>query len=395
VKVLLVHNRYQHTGGEDTVFAAEAELLTRAGHQVIQYVRRNDEIADAGWLGRARLAASTLWARDSYRAVRDLVRREHPDVAHFHNTFPLISPAAYYACHEVGIPVVQTLHNYRLLCPAATFVRSGKPCELCIRRSVPWPGVLHRCYRESRAASATVAAMLTFHRWRGTWRDQVDCYIALTEFSRRKFVEGAIPANYVVVKPNFVHPDPGPRRAAGSYALFVGRLSVEKGLDTLAHAWKRLTERIPLVLAGDGPERTRLEAALSDVGGVRFLGRVSRQEVMAALHQASFVVFPTECYENFPLTVAEAFACGVPVIASRLGATAEIVADGRTGLYFTAGDPDDLAAKVTWAWTRPGEMRAMGHAARGEYEAKYTPERNYKMLMEIYERVATRNRSAG
>jgi len=394
MKVLLVHNRYQHSGGEDTVFAAEAELLTRAGHEVIQYVRQNDEIADARWLGRVRLAASTLWARDSYRAVRDLVQREHPDVAHFHNTFPLVSPAAYYACHKAGVPVVQTLHNYRLLCPAATFVRNGKPCELCIRRRVPWPGVLYRCYRESRAASAAVAAMLTFHHWRRTWTDQVDSYIALTEFSRRKFLEGSLPADRVVVKPNFVHPDPGGRLGAGSYALFVGRLSAEKGLATLAQAWKRLTDPIPLVVAGDGPERARLEAAVRGVGAVRFLGRLSREDVMAALHKATFVVFPTECYENFPLTVAEAFACGVPVIASRLGATAEIVVDGRTGLSFTPGDPDDLAAKVTWAWTRPDEMGAMGHAARAEYKAKYTPERNYRMLMEIYAGAAAHTRSS-
>ena len=388
MKVLLVHNRYQHPGGEDVVFAAEVELLTRAGHRVIQYVRWNEEIATRGWLGRARLAASTLWARDSYHAVRDLVRRECPDVAHFHNTFPLVSPAAYYACREGGVPVVQTLHNYRLLCPAATFLRNGRPCELCLGRGVPWPGVLHRCYRRSRAASAVVAAMLVYHRSRRTWSDQVNCYIALTEFSRQKFVQGGLPADRTIAKPNFVYPDPGPRRTEGRYALFVGRLSAEKGLTTLLEAWKRVPVPVPLVLAGDGPERARLEAAASDVGSVRFLGRLSREAVIAAMHQASFLVFPAECYENFPLAIAEAFACGVPVIATRLGAMAEIVADGRTGLHFAAGDPDDLAAKVVWALSHPHEMEAMGRAARAEYEAKYTSERNYEMLMEIYERAA-------
>jgi len=180
---------------------------------------------------------------------------------------------------------------------------------------------------------------------------------------------------------------------SGSYALFVGRLSVEKGLGTLLQAWKQLPDRVPLVIAGDGPERANLQSIATDVADVRFAGHLSREEVVAALHEASFVVFPAESYENFPLTIAEAFACGVPVIASRLGAMEEIVADGRTGLHFKAGDPDDLAAKIAWARSHTREMDAMGRAARAEYEAKYTAERNYRILMEIYGVVATNGRS--
>ncbi len=385
MKVLVAHNRYQQAGGEDAVFAAEVDLLRRAGYQVIEYVRTNDEIALDGVVSRPRLAAATVWARDTYRALGELVRRERPDLAHFHNTFPLISPSAYYACHDAGVPVVQTLHNYRLLCPVATFLRDGTICEACLGRTLPWPGILYGCYRGNRAATAAVAAMLALHRWRNTWTERVDCYIALTEFSQQKFIQGGLPADRIVVKPNFVYPDPGLRTGEGEYTLFVGRLSPEKGVLTLLEAWQRLGDRIPLEIAGDGPGRAAMEAAAKGLGQVQFLGRLAHERTIAAMKQARFVVLPGACYENFPVTIAEAFACGVPVIASRLGAKAEIVSDRHTGLHFTPGDAADLAAKVEWAWSHPREMEAMGRAARAEYEAKYTAERNYEMLMEIYQ----------
>jgi len=376
---------------------AERELLARAGHRVIEYVRDNDEIAAYGVLHRATLGLRTVWAWDSYREMRSLLRRERRDVAHFHNTFPLISPAAYYACREAGVPVVQTLHNYRLLCPAPTFRRDGRVCEDCLGHG-PWRGVWHGCYRDSRAATAATALMLSVHRWLGTWSKMVDCYIALTEFARAKFIEGGLPAEKIVVKPNFVYPDPlafnhqssitNHKSPQGS-ALFVGRLSREKGVRTLVAAWRQLGNRILLHVVGDGPLRTELEKTASCLGlsSVSFTGHLTPDHLTPLMKRARFLVLPSECYENFPLTILEAFACGVPVIASRLGAMQEIVADGRTGLHFTPGDADDLAAKVEWAWTHPEEMHEMGRAARAEYEFKYTAELNYQMLMEIYQRV--------
>src|SRR5205809_5447205 len=217
MRVLLVHNRYQQAGGEDEVFRAEGQILRAAGHRVVEHVRSNDEIGLSGLASRARLAAATVWARDSHRALREALRRDRPDIVHFHNTFPLISPAAYYVCREAGVPVVQTLHNYRLLCPVATFLRDGKICEACLGRSVAWPGILYGCYRGSRAATAAVAAMLAFHRSRNTWTGQVDYYIALTEFSRQKFIQGGLPADRMAVKPNFVYPDPGVSNGKGQY----------------------------------------------------------------------------------------------------------------------------------------------------------------------------------
>ena len=385
MKILLVHNTYQQPGGEDVVFDQERQLLERAGHQVLTYCRSNLEIAGYSALKLLALGGRMMWARDSRREIASLLHEQKPDLVHVHNTFLMVSPSIYSACREADTPVVQTLHNYRLLCPAATFFRHGGVCEECLEHGL-WRGVLHGCYRDSRAETSAVALMLTVHRWLATWSDMVDCFIALSEFSRLKFIEGGIPAEKVVVKPNFLYADPGCRVRSGEYALFVGRLSPEKRVVTLLAAWQRLRVRVPLRIIGGGPERDSLEAHAKQMGlsDVRFFGQLPRDEVIAALKGARCLIFPSEWYENFPVTIAEAFACGVPVIASRLGAMQEIVEDGRTGLHFKPGDPEDLAAKVEWAWNHPREMEEMGRQARAEYETKYTAERNYEMLMEIY-----------
>jgi glycosyltransferase involved in cell wall biosynthesis len=405
ITVALFHNRYQQPGGEDVVFGAEAAMLASARHHVVPYVVQNESISTRGAWESVKLSARTVWSREDYREIKVLLRRERPDVAHFHNTFPLISPAAYYACREAGVPVVQTLHNYRLLCPAATFRQNGRICEKCVSGGL-FNGVLHGCYRGSRAATAATSLMLGTHRWLGTWNELVDCFIALTQFSRRKFIEGGLPAEKIAVKPNFVSPDPlqdcsggvptaglrtdvgGPRPLLGKeYALYVGRLAFGKGARTLLRAWQKTT--VPLLIAGEGPLRQELEnfAANQGLSGVSILGRLAPDRLIPLMRGARFLLVPSEWYEAFPLTISEAFACGVPVIASRLGAMQEIVEDGRTGLQFTPGDADDLAAKVEWSWTHPEQMQAMGCAARSEYEAKYTAERNYQMLMEIYQTV--------
>jgi glycosyltransferase involved in cell wall biosynthesis len=388
MKVLMLHNRYQQRGGEDQAVESEERMLAAAGHSVARYDRRNAEIERFTILERALLPATTLWSRKSLVEVRRALARDRPQVAHFHNTFPLISAAAYSACRGTGIPIVQTLHNYRLLCPAATLFREGKPCERCLGKRVPWPGVLHACYRDSRATTAVVAGMLTLHRALGTGSEMVDVYIALSEFARNKFIAGGLPADKIMVKPNFIHPDPGADRSPSDYALYAGRLAGEKGLETLLAAWNKIGDRIPLVILGDGPLRAGLEAEVKRLGlpSVRFGGLVNREMVLAAMKAARFLVVPSECYENFPTTIVEAFACGVPTIAARLGAVREIVADQNTGIHFIAGSADDLATKVDWAWTHPREMEAIGEAGRAEYLAKYTSDRNLRLLMDIYER---------
>jgi glycosyltransferase involved in cell wall biosynthesis len=387
MKILLVHNAYQQSGGEDAVYRNEATLLRDAGHEVVEYTRHNDELYSVGWLGAALAGVNTVWSSTSHRALENLLVGEKPDVAHFHNTFPLISPSAYYACASAGVPVVQTLHNYRLLCPAATFFRDGHVCQSCSGRSVPWPGILHACYRDRRAATAAVSCMLTLHGALHTWKKKVNVYITLSEFARQKFIQGGLPEECIVVKPNFVAPDPGLKQGLGEYALYVGRLSEEKGLRVLLDAWERLCQPIPLKIAGDGPLREELCRVTGQKGlhSIEFLGRLSPGEVTPLMHGARFLVLPSICFENFPLAIAEAFACGLPVIASRLGALAEIVADGSTGLHFSPGDAGELAAKVQWAWAHAENLEPMGRAARREFQERYQASSNYKRLMQIYE----------
>jgi glycosyltransferase involved in cell wall biosynthesis len=227
--------------------------------------------------------------------------------------------------------------------------------------------------------------MLKMHRMLRTGSTMVDTYVPLTEFARRKFIACGVPAEKTVTKPNFVHPDPGPRRSACDYALFIGQLSAGKGPETLLQAWSRLSVHASLRIIGDGPLRSRLEAGTNgQARDIYFEGQISRSQVLAALKSGRFLVFPSRWFESFPMVIVEAFACGLPVIVSRLGAAQEIVEDGGTGLHFTPGDPDDLAAKVSWAWTHSAEVAAMGRAARAEYEAKYTAQRNYQILMGIY-----------
>jgi glycosyltransferase involved in cell wall biosynthesis len=389
MKILAVHNRYQQPGGEDQVFVDETALLEARNHRVFRYEVHNDQVKQ---VNRLTLAKDTVWNASAYRELGSLIRRERPDVVHFHNTLPLISPAGYYAARAEGVPVIQTLHNYRLLCPVALFFRDGRVCEDCMGKAVPWPGVVHRCYRGSRAASAVIATMLTVHRALRTWTEMVDVYVALTEFARNKFIEGGLPAGKIAVKPNFVAPDPGRGQGGGGYALFVGRLAPEKGTGTMLAAWDRLGTRVPLKIVGVGPLRDRVVEAAARQSNVEWLGNRPVEDVHALMRKADMLVFPSQCYETFGRVAAEAFAAGTPVIAANIGAVAELVEHGRTGLKFRPGDPEDLVTQVEWALSHPAELRSMREEVRGEFEAKYTAERNYRALMEIYEAALERKK---
>jgi glycosyltransferase involved in cell wall biosynthesis len=389
MKILVVHEHYLQAGGEDQVFAAEADLLERYGHRVVRHTVHN---SSTDGMGRLALARDTVWSRSARRDVHRLLRRERPDIMHVHNTLPLLSPSIYYAAHDEGVPVVQTLHNFRLVCPSALLFRDGRPCEECVGRRVPLPGVVHACYRSSRAASAVVCAMLTVHDALGTWKRKVDLFIVLTEFARQKFVQGGLPPERLFVKPNFVYPDPGRGAGGGGYALFAGRLCPEKGIDTLLSAWERLGGRAELRIVGHGPlaERTRSRAA--EIAGVTFLGRQSRDQVLDAMRAAEFLVFPSLWPEGFPLVLAEAMATGLAVVCSDSGAPPSLVSDGRTGLHFRTGDAEDLAIKLGWMLDHPAEVRSMGGGARRVYERELTADLNYELLMRGYSLAASKGR---
>lgn len=351
------------------------------GHLVEVEEENNERIAA---LGTMRMTLRTVWSEEAYQRVRRRLTEQPYNVVHVQNFFPLLSPSVYYAAKAEGVPVVQTLHNYRLLCPSALFFRDGRACEDCLGKSFPWPGVLHGCYRKSRPATGVVTAMLAVHHTMHTWTEMVDVYIALTEFARQKFIKGGLPAEKIVVKPNFVHPDPGPGEGRGGYALFVGRLSPEKGVETLLSAWKLLKGKVPLKIVGDGPLASWLVEAAQQVPGVDWLGRMPSAEVYELMGEAAFLVFPSEWYETFGRVAIEAFAKGTPVIASNIGAIAELVDSGRVGLHFRPGNPEDLAAKVEWVIAHPAELAQMRREARAEFEAKYTSQKNYQRLIEIY-----------
>lgn len=377
MRVLVVHNTYQHRGGEDSVVESEMALLRQHGHEVQSYTRDNDDIGGLSSLSAAR---QTLWSTSTSRDIRSLVANFRPDVIHAHNTFPLVSPSLFWTADRLGVPVVQTLHNFRLMCLSALYLRDAKVCEDCAGK-LPWRGVVHGCYRGSRPASAVLAGMLTLHRGLGTYQNKVARYIALNEFCRGKFIEGGLPSDRIVVKPNFVDAPAAPAMEhERSGLLFVGRLSVEKGVRTLAQAMAKLP-LAGLRVAGDGPQRSELEG----LAGVTLLGSLPKQGVMDEMARALALVVPSICYETFGMVAIEAFATGTPVIASRIGALAAIVTEGQTGLLFEPGDPADLTRKMAWALAHPQEMASMGGRARARFEREFSPEINHRRLLEIYE----------
>lgn len=377
------------------VVEQERRLLEHAGHQVMVFIRSNQGLDSYSPLERLSLAQKAVWNRKTRTEFAELLRLEKPDLVHVHNTWVMISPSIYGVCRRAGIPVVQTHHNYKLMCPAGTFFRNGAVCEECMQHGL-LRSVRYGCYRKSRSVTAAKALMLTVQRALRVLERNVNSHIVLTEFARAKFLCGGLPAQKMFIKPNFVYPDPLLETGNGSnlrvserhYALFAGRLSPEKRVSTLLQAWSRLHCRIPLVIVGGGQQREELEqeAMKENLRMVTFKGTLPRNQTLEAIKGARFVIFSSEWYETFGLTMIEAFACGVPVICSKMGAMQEIVDDGRTGLHFIAGSPEDLAEKVEWAWQHPERMQVMGEEARREYEAKYTAEKNYPMLMDIYGR---------
>ena len=396
MRVLVVHNRYVERGGEDVAFAQEVDLLRAHGHAVATLVLDNTDLQASGVGARARLFAQAIWSMPLYTALRRHIRDFGPEVVHVHNWLPLVSPSAFYAAWASGVPVVHTLHNYRLVCPAATLYRAGRVCEDCIGRGT-WRGVAHACfstrrtgYHGSRAGSLVVAAVLEAHRRLGTWR-RVEAYIAVSRFVRQRVLADGLglDPSRVHVKGNFVDASGPVREGPGDYALYVGRLAPEKGVRTLVRAWTSADgpgrHGLELKIVGSGPLESEL-AGLAQAAGapVTFLGRRPREEIAGLLAGARLAVVPSEWHEPLSIAAVEALAAGVPLLVTPLGGFRELVIDGDTGLHCLPGNPEHLAHRARQLADDLAMNERMGRAARRLYLQRFTPEQNYAQLLDIY-----------
>ncbi|MBY7736806.1 glycosyltransferase family 4 protein [Paenibacillus polymyxa] len=384
-KVLIIHNFYQQSGGEDKVVEQESAMLRSSGIETEHYYVHNDSIQSKGLANMAKLAVEAAWSFPEFKRIKELLLRVKPDVVHVHNFFPVISPSVYHACERLGVPVVQTLHNYRLICPAATFMRGNEVCEKCLHGTL-LHSIRHGCYRGSQLQTIPVAAMIKFNELIGTWQHKVSRYIALTEFARDKFAESGIPLDRIAVKPNFIHHqtvkakyDPNDR-----YLLFVGRISAEKGVRNLLQAWSQLEDRggLRLVIIGDGPQKAELAAAYSQED-IQFLGKQDGDTVLDCMSRAMYVMVPSIWYEGFPMTIVESYSVGTPVLCSRIGALEEVVEDGVTGFHFQHDDLENIKTVIRRAVAYEN-YAAMRQKVAENYAAHYTEEVNVKQLLTIY-----------
>ena len=385
----MCHNYYQNRGGEDEVFEVESELLRDHGHQVVQYCVHNDSIKQG-----SRLVAGlgAVWNQISYNRIKALIKKEKPDLVHFYNTFPLLSPSVYYAVKASGLPLVQSLHNYRLLCLNATFYRDGSACEDCLGKKLSFPGIRHACYRDSQLQSASVASMQLAHRLLKSWDKKVDLFLlGSTRFALDKFVQGGFSEDAFMLKPNFVLPDPGVGQGKGGYVLFVGRLDETKGIGDLLNAWQSKQLSIPLKIVGGGPLASVVKKSAQQLEHVEWLGRKSLSEVYGLMKDAQFLVFPSRWYEAMPRTIIDSLAVGTPVCAADIGVMQDLIDEGRSGLLFTPGDAEDLAEKVQYLFERPQLNEKMRGYARQSYLENFTAERNYDLIMQAYQLAAQRN----
>lgn len=383
MRVLLLHNRYQVRGGEDAAVDLECEMLRGAGFTVDLLEASNDEIAGAAQMIQTALAVP--YSFSARRLVSARIRTFRPDIVHVHNFFPALSPSVYDACRAARVPVVQTLHNYRLVCANALLFRDGHSCTECLGRTLLAPAIRHGCYRGSKAGSAAVAAMIGVHRLRRTWVDRVDRFVVLTEFARQLFAGYAhIPAEKITVKPNSA-PDAGAGAGAGRYALYVGRLSPEKGIETLlAAATGGDGLGMPLKIAGGGPLQSMVEARCIP-GMLEYTGLQDPAGVRCLMQDARVLLIPSLWYEGLPMVVPEAFGAGLPIVASKLGALETLVEDGGNGLLVEPGNPAAIAGAVRRiAVDREFELR-LRHSARATYEAVYHPDSNLRALIAVYE----------
>jgi glycosyltransferase involved in cell wall biosynthesis len=381
MRILVLHNRYQLAGGEDTVAAQEVSMLRQRGHSVDLLLEDNSDIRTP--LARINTAINSFYSFKSRNLVEARIREWKPAVVHVHNFFAKLTPSIYDACEKLGVPVIQTLHNYRLICPGATLFRNGRPCHNCVGRSLALPAIAHGCYRGSRIGTAVTALAFGLHRYLGTWNNSVTQYIALTEFGRKQFIAGGLPPEKIVVKPNAVE-DPGPGKHEGNFLLYVGRLAEEKGIRVLLEAVKKNALPLPLKVVGTGPLQGEV-AKLADAKKLEWVKQLQRDEIIGLMKDATGLLVPSLWYEGMPMVIVEGLATGLPVVASDLGSMPELVKHGENGLLFRPGDPESLSKAAVDLCSRPELQKQIHHAARAFYLKNCEPETSTRQLLDIYD----------
>lgn len=397
MRVLIIHNYYTRRGGEDQVFEKEVELLRKNNIYVSTYIKYNHELKNIYDL--AKKSVEIIWSKRSYNEISEIIKIEKPDIAHFHNIWYNISPSAYYACKKLGVSIVQTLHNFRLFCANGLLLRKSEICDICLTK-FPYYGVYYGCYSNSRIKTIPISLTENIHRSFGTWKNKVDAYIALTEFSKNIFVNYGISKDKIFVKPNFLF-DISPvkdnyKKNYYEYFLYIGRLSIEKGVMDLLLAYKMLQEKgelFPLKIIGDGPIFSDVRNFIKNnsLKNVELLGHFDENKVVEYLEKAFVVIIPSIWYEMFPLVVIEAFRCGKSVILPRIGSFINIVDDLKTGIFYEFRNVNDLMIKMLWAIKNADRIKKMGLDARKTYEERYTPDKNYEYIMSIYNKVINAN----
>lgn len=383
MNVLLIHNRYKQRGGEDAVFEAEGAMLSSYGHAVERLVFDNSSIRSIS--DKIKAAAGILYNSASRKKLDGCIDAFHPDVMHVHNFVPIASPSVFFAAQAHHIPVIMSIHNFRLICPSATLFYHGKIYEKSIHSVFPLDPIIKGVYHESVLDTAAVELMTATHHLAGTWKNKIDRYIVMTNFAREKFMESSlhIPEHKFVIKPNFVTDNGAGEDVRENFFLFAGRLSEEKGLTILLRAAR--AKGFNLLVIGDGPLKNEVEEAAGNHQNIHYLGFKPKTDVIHYLKNCKALIFPSVCYEGFPIIILEAFSTGTPVIASRLGSMAEVVTDHFNGLHFEPGDEVDLGRKIDELSIDPGLARELSVNSRSTYLDNFTPEKNYQQLLKIYE----------
>ena len=389
MKILFIHNKYLFSGGEDEVVRSEKELLEKNGHQVILYERKNDEINQYSLWKKIRfIVKDSLLSNITYNDVSTILKKEKPDCVHIHNIFLVVSPSVYKACQDQNIPVIQTLHNYRFICPAGTMYRDGQICQECITKSSFSPAIKYGCWRNSKFATFLIVRIIRFIHRKNILRNVAKKIIVLSRFSLKQY-EGKNLIEQAEIKPNFII-DVGNEKNKEEYILYVGTLQPWKGIMTLIQAYNEIDLNIPLKIVGDGPLEKEIRGK-ADLKKVQMIGKKPQSETLALIKKTRLLVLPSECFENFPRVIVEAYACGTPVVVSNIGAMAELVRNGETGLYFEVGNSEDLKQKIMELITNEELWGKCSFFARKEYENKFTPQQNYDQLIGIYKSAMEKN----